>query len=96
MKAHGLLIVLGLLASPVVAQEQTRTLSGEVIDLVSRVDTLEGSVESLAASAVDIAGATRDLVLPVQEMIIVSQAAKVVKIELPADVLFDNLVISER
>ena len=76
------LMLLALLASPALAQEQTRSIAGEVRDL-------SASTETLVQSVVDISGATRDLVLPVQDMIKVTQVAKEVKIELPADVLFD-------
>ena len=77
------LMLLALLASPALAQEQTRAIdrghTGPFGELPRRS----------SQSVVDISGATRDLVLPVQDMIRVTQVAKEVKIELPADVLFD-------
>jgi outer membrane protein OmpA-like peptidoglycan-associated protein len=83
------LALLALMASPALAQERTRAIAGETVDLTLGTETLIADIENLVPGIVDIAGATRDLVLPVQEMIVVTQTAKVVKIELPADVLFD-------
>jgi outer membrane protein OmpA-like peptidoglycan-associated protein len=61
----------------------TRDFSGETVDLATT------TVDFSAAATRDLKATTLDLVGPVQDMLTVSQAQKVVKIELPADVLFD-------
>src|SRR4051812_32030742 len=79
VRALALLLVL---VSPALAQEETRTIAGETRNVA-------GGAVDLTAGTLDLAAVIRDLVLPVQDMITVTQTAKVVKIELPADVLFD-------
>jgi outer membrane protein OmpA-like peptidoglycan-associated protein len=77
----GLVTLLAFLASPAIAQD-TRGIAGETRDLAARSETL-------VPQTVDLVSTIRDLILPVQDMITVTQVAKEVRIELPADVLFD-------
>jgi outer membrane protein OmpA-like peptidoglycan-associated protein len=77
-----LLAVLVIVAAPVLAQERTLEIAGEALDIDLPAKDLMPEVRDLAAPVLP-------LVLPVQEMIKVTTAAREVKIELPADVLFD-------
>lgn len=73
--------LLAILASPVLAQE-TLGIAGQTLDISGRSETVSGAV-------IDLVAPTRDLIPRVQDMITVTQVQKEVKIELPADVLFD-------
>jgi outer membrane protein OmpA-like peptidoglycan-associated protein len=83
-----LVLFLALVAAPLCAQASapaagvTRALNPEIRELSTGTRDLDASVR-------DLDPAVRDLVPVVQEMIRVTTAAREVKIELPADVLFD-------
>jgi outer membrane protein OmpA-like peptidoglycan-associated protein len=70
-----LILIVLLLAAPALAQETTRDTVAETTALVMPVQPLTAAIVGL--------------VLPVQDMIKVTATPKEVKIELPADVLFD-------
>ena len=71
------------IAGPAWAQSgQTGAIAGKSVDLAAKTLSLTGKTVDLRAKVLDLVG-------PVQDLITVTQAAKVVKIALPADVLFD-------
>src|SRR3954454_16411490 len=76
------LAILLWLTAPALAQDNAARVDPAVLDLVPKVLDIVPKVQDL-----DLV--TRDIVATVQDMITVTQTAKQVKIELPADVLFD-------
>jgi outer membrane protein OmpA-like peptidoglycan-associated protein len=72
-----------VLSGPAWAQSAvTRDVAGKTAEITAKT-------VDVGAATLDLKAGTLDLVGRVQDMITVSQAQKTVKIELPADVLFD-------
>ena len=86
-----LVVALGLaLAGSASAQSAaTRDITGKTTDLAAKTSDLAATTRDLNATALDLKTTVLDYAGAVQDMITVSQAQKTVKIELPADVLFD-------
>jgi len=78
-----------LAASSAVAQDDLRELVPGSNDLTLETRDYGSDAVDLDVATRDLELATRDLVAPVLDMIRVTTAPKQVKIELPADVLFD-------
>jgi outer membrane protein OmpA-like peptidoglycan-associated protein len=71
-----------VVALPALAQENPTAISSAISDVVP-------TVLDIVPKTADLNLAVLDIVATVQEMITVTQTARVVKIELPADVLFN-------
>jgi outer membrane protein OmpA-like peptidoglycan-associated protein len=91
-----LALFLMLVAAPAFGQNNTLDLKPgsndfdlQVLELGLATLDFSPATLDLRPASLDFGLVTLDLVLPVQNMITVTQVAKEVKIELPADVLFD-------
>jgi outer membrane protein OmpA-like peptidoglycan-associated protein len=84
-----LLVALTIAGSACAQTGETRPIAGSTADIAAKALDVIGKTRDLTAKTADVRGDVLDIVGPVQDLITVTQTAKVVKIELPADVLFD-------